>query len=441
MDSRLSMRGGSFYRDADSSVSSVDLESSFGDTDYEFENSPSVDMSRRTVSELYQRLDSLRSIHDGSLRYFHCFTRSLRDDASRHVIARRRTILSKECDTFAGIRPQRSSAFDIYLMNFSSDDVICVDIHCISYNIQHEDGGDAPKLRVSLHLNTSSKGLYPLNAKPEYHRGVYSFALTTADVSSGEYQLLLMNEGDSAQNVRISYRVKRVVRAAPLEIGKTVKGSVELNQVQYYRVVGPVDTSKLLTFRVQPDTDAAGKFIGDPDLFVCNSHGGLVEVTRESASWSSITTGVEVVHIHPEDPSAKRGRVFIIGIIGARDSSLFTLDVATTSPPPILRMSPNVFDELRTSASRPAYFCVDVNPTPGFTYIFVGLKRESLVKSIDSRQFPRSGGLICTTEDPRSVAAILGLPSNKRDQQDCMILVYASLSNMYPDIESYSWRV
>ena len=61
------MRGGSFYRE-ESSVSSVDIESSFGDTDYEYDNSPSADTTRITVSELYQRLDSLRSIHNRASR-------------------------------------------------------------------------------------------------------------------------------------------------------------------------------------------------------------------------------------------------------------------------------------------------------------------------------------------------------------------------------------
>ena len=414
------MRSSSFYRDASSSVSSVDLESSLGDTDYEYENSPSAETSRRTVSELYQRLDSLRSVHEFNSR---------------------RTILSKECDTYAGIRPHRSSAFDIYLMKFTSDDVLCVDIHCISHNIQQDDALDAFNMRVSLHLYSPSKGLYSLNLQPNYHCGVYSYALTTADVSNGEYQLLLSNEGDSSQNLRISYRVKRIVRAAPLEIGKTVKGKVALNHMQFYRIVAPADTSKLLTFRVQPETDAAGRFLGDPDLFVCNGHGGLVEITRESATWRSVSTGVEVVHVHPHDPLAGRGRVFIIGVAGAKETNSFTLEVTATSPPPMLHVSPDAFDELRPTEHRPAYFYVDVKPSPGFTYVFVGRDRDAVVGAIESRQLPSSAELVCTTEDPQSVAAFLGLPPKRHEQRKSATLVYASLFNMYPDADCFSWRV
>ena len=357
------------------------------------------------------------------------------------MISDRRIILSKECDTYAGLRPHRSSAFDIYLKNFTSEDVLCIDIHCISPNIQPDHDLESLKIVATLHLYSPSKGLYSLNIKPDYHQGVYSYALTTADVSDGEYQLRLTNEGDSSQSLRISYRVKKVVRAAPLEIGRVVKGKVAFNQMHYYRIAAPADTSKLLTFRVQPDTDAAGQSIGDPDLFVCNSHGGLVEISRESATWRSVTTGVEMVHVHPQDPFAARGRIFIIGIAGAKDVNAYTLEASATSPPPLLRLSPNAFDELRPSEHRPAYFYVDVKPSSGLTYIFVGVDRDSVTQAIDSRQFPSSGELICTTEEPRAVATLLGLPSRRQEQRKSLVVVYASLFNMYPDIDSFSWRV
>ena len=296
-------------------------------------------------------------------------------------------------------------------------------------------------IRVSLHLYSPSKGLYATNLVPDYHRGVYSYALTTADISDGDYQLLLENTGDAPQNVRISYRVNRMVRAAPLEIGKVVRGKVGLHQMQYFRVVAPADPSKLLTFRLQPETDTSGVSVGDPDLFVCNSHGGLVEISRESATWSSMTSGVEVVHVHPDDPFSKRGRVFIVGIAGMKELNPFSLEVSMGPPPYTLFVSPNSFYELKSNESQYAYFHIDVNPSPGFTYIFIGREKEKIVSSIESRKYPNSNQLICTTEDPHATAISLNLPPLRRENKKSVLAVYISLLDMYPSAYSFTYRV
>jgi hypothetical protein len=386
--------------------------------------------SRLTVGDLYQRLESLRILHEKTSRKY--------------------MSLSSETNTYAGIDSNSHVQFDLALDMFSSDEVLCINIHNITnaYDVEKNDL-DKLNIQVSLFQRDSKSNEYiALPLKAAFLNGNYSYTLTSAEISAGQFRIFVDNSVDMHQSIRVGYRIQRLCRATPLEFGKSVRGKVGLNQTNFYRLVVP-DRNQVLTIRCRPLTDSAEKLVGDVDLLVTNEHRGLVGVTRESAVWSSLRVGEEVVHVHPDDPRTGLGSVFLVGIAGFRDGNDYELEPSLSELLPIRQILIHTPLDFQLTEARPFYFFVDIDPLyRGSTYIIVGGDKSKV--DMETLELDESYGHLVYTSDSLGTHGLIcsGIEGSsnvsRRAGQSIRGLfpvVYISFDDIYPDERNFSWRV
>ena len=225
--------------------------------------------------------------------------------------------------------------------------------------------------------------------------GILDLTLTAADgISAGTYFLRLTSLGNGnghqqpaagehfpesvvSQQVRLAYNVHRSIRAADVKPGERLRGVVNQGQMTFFRYTHDASKhNKLITIRVTPLpaagsyalSDSAGVFnvpnSCDPDLYVSNTHGGLVGVTRATAQWSSESAGCDRIDIHPSDPHRSRGSVFIIGVLGHREVNSFELSVLLSDPPVLRPFAPGSEVTVSLETGQAEYYAMPM-PPPG----------------------------------------------------------------------------
>lgn len=298
--------------------------------------------------------------------------------------------LNNQHDSFTDVDKGSKQDFDLEILEFQHDQVLCLSIYCIPETVNDESMyilDEAPKivrehqpLDIVLYQITSSSSAgaiavapattttptaNPTNADQSYtpslHNGEYSFALTSAaGLVPGSYRLVIHNIGFATQPIRVTQKIVQEVRATPIRPSQKVVGCNGANEFSYYRFTS-TSTTQLITIRAKPVFDASNSPIGDPDLYVTNRYNGLVAVDKENFVWKSTNVGADRVDIHPQDLDMVRGSTFVIGILGYKDRNEFEIEVSVSDPRPIRQLEVGESIEVLLSTDDPKHFSLHVD--------------------------------------------------------------------------------
>ena len=432
------------------------------------EEGRSADQSRLTVHDMYERLDSLQLLHEQNKRWKLSQFIAVKYAYKRFVsfLSNQRKLVCGQ-NLFTTLDRSSTCDFEFTLDSFRTDEVFCIEIIDTKYEVVSDPGFKSKRMSLEVSLFLQEDKSFELNSrrqlfspirnslgnrnrpplKPDSLVDGFTFALTTADISTGNYILSINNYGDSQQSVKICYSVHTRVFSTPISQGK-VKGCVQSNEMHFFSVVLP-NPQLLLTLRLQSRPP------GDADLLVTNRFKGMVKLTRESAVWQSTLGGDEVLHIHPDDERTKAGNVFLIGVFGYKDgSSEYALEVIFSQPPPIKLLSSAMSNiDFSLAHGQIVYFALPINVSKkGSTLIVIGERSRIAVDdvlsadklSVKRMRKSHTQHVILTSDSLFELGILEDAAVYRRLARNVPAIqpiLYMSTTNMYPDAVNFSWRV
>jgi hypothetical protein len=274
----------------------------------EKEESEIFDFTDSTL-ELRKRLEELEEITLSFLTERCIFLATFFD-------SHRPLLLTPLSDSFADIDEQGTQEFEFYLPEFTRNDVLCLDVTCLSDSIDNSlanlPRGQPKKIpHEPLEVNLRASNEDAHSFLPSYHNGEYEFVLTSAHgMTTGKFIVVVKNLGSSPQSVRAHLGVAPYVPATPLTAGETIfrRNLPRKAEFSYFRFLLQ-DPSQLISIRVKSlrgetadrQTDSVDLLSGengeesDPDIYVTNKYSGLVRVDRNNYIWRSAMIGSDQV--------------------------------------------------------------------------------------------------------------------------------------------------
>lgn len=164
--------------------------------------------------------------------------------------------LTQLSDAFADIDEQQSQEFEFYVPEFTRNDVLCLDIVCLSDSLDSNLQSSTRSLKKISHepLEVRIRGCdeEAQSYLPAYHNGEYEFVLTSAHgMKPGRFLAVVKNLGFSSQSVRAHLAILPYVSATTLGSGETFHRRTPSRKAEftYFRFLLQ-DPSHLLTIRV-----------------------------------------------------------------------------------------------------------------------------------------------------------------------------------------------
>jgi hypothetical protein len=210
--------------------------SSLASDDYSDNNDD--DKSVQSQLQLYRRLQDLEEITD-------------------HLLSDKNIVLSMDHDTFAEVEINVVTNLDLLVPIFDHAQ------HVLQLRVESlPDCNDQHILRSIQGLPAKANLYQPLDIvlrknelhshdhveedlefRPHAFGDAYTFALTYAHrFTAGRYTLRVQMQAEESgsiqkhyQPIRVSYRICQQTRAAPIDVGSKLHGTVGLNEYKYYR--------------------------------------------------------------------------------------------------------------------------------------------------------------------------------------------------------------
>ena len=164
-------------------------------------------------------------------------------------------------DAFADIDVGATQEFELYIPEFSRNDVLCLDVICIPDTVSDKfSENDAQNLDVFLKtaplendIESRVEHTVPGSTYlPSYHSGEYEFGLTSAHgMTAGRYILSVTNRGTLTQSIRAHLAVCQYVTAQPLQSGECCARRTVQGEFTYFRYLRK-DPTQLISIRVVP---------------------------------------------------------------------------------------------------------------------------------------------------------------------------------------------
>lgn len=207
-------------------------------------------------------------------------------------------------DSFADIDEKCSQEFEFYVPEFTRNDVLCLDVACLSTTSNNINGVRSARNNIhKIQHEPLEVSLRRINDEvqtflPSYHNGEYEFVLTSAHgMTSGRFILNIKNIGNTTQSVRAHLSVMPYVVATPLTAGETIvrKNLPRNGEFVYFRFLLQ-DPSLLVSIRVNSLRNDNNEE-SDPDIYISNKYAGLVQVNHENYIWRSAMIGSDQVYL------------------------------------------------------------------------------------------------------------------------------------------------
>jgi hypothetical protein len=150
------------------------------------------------------------------------------------------------CDLDAGVTQE----FELFLSDFSRNDVFCLEVVSIPINAHNGRSVDEKSVEQLEVILRSSESV--TTYLPSHHLGVYEFVLTSSHgLYPGRYTLTTKNTGSSTHSIRVHMSISPYLAARGVLSGETVSVVDDRSEWSFFRYFHQ-DPSKLISVRVYP---------------------------------------------------------------------------------------------------------------------------------------------------------------------------------------------